>query len=228
MNKVLIIEDNRIIAEQMQFGLNKRGLKCYIADDFNNIIKEAHFVNPDIILMDLYLPVYDGYYWTQRLREYSTVPIIFVSSAEEKLNTVAAISTGADDFIEKPFDLDVLNSKIQSWLRRTYRFDQASSYRQFNGYHLDLTHDTVALGDAKMNLTAHETIILQTLFENQGQVVSKRILMTAFWNNDRFVDENALQAALVRLRRKVAAIKLDHFLITKKGDGYFLGDVQEN
>lgn len=223
LNKVLIVEDDKTIASQIQNGLRKRGLDCSKICDFENIIMESHSFGPDIILMDLYLPVYDGYYWTRKIREYSKVPIIFVSSAEEKMNTVAAINAGADDFIQKPFDLDILNIKIQSWLRRTYNFDQSKSNLHFRGYVLDLINSVVSLQESSVKLTSHELSILQELFLKQEQIVTKRELMTTLWNNNSFVDENALQVALTRLRKKLEKIGLDQFIITKKRKGYLLG-----
>ncbi|MDC6398384.1 response regulator transcription factor [Lactiplantibacillus pentosus] len=225
MDTILIVEDDDIVAELIKDGLSKRGLQAKTIKDFENITITVHLEKPSLILMDIYLPYRDGYYWTRKIREFSTTPIIFLSSAEEKLNTVAALNAGADDFISKPFDFEMLSVKVKSLLRRTYEFDQIESNLHFEGYTLNLVNSQLEFESQTIILTNHELVILRALFENAGHIVSKHTLMTALWNNDDFVDENALQVNLARLRKKIHVICLDQFIKTRRGQGYILGDI---
>ncbi|WP_290032890.1 response regulator transcription factor [Ligilactobacillus cholophilus] len=224
MNKVFIIEDDKEIVFQLSHALKKRGFQISYPQDFHNIMLNVMEFNPDIILMDIYLPESDGYYWTNKIRDFSTCPIIFISSAEKRINAVASLSAGADDYIEKPFDIDILIAKIKALLRRTYEFSNSNNELKFKSYTLNLVTSKVTLGNKDIILTTNEFIILKVLFENLNNIVSKEKIMHVLWNNENFIDNNALQVSITRLRKKLRGIKLDTYIKTFRGKGYALCD----
>lgn len=178
--------------------------------------------NPQLVLMDISLPFFNGYHWCSEIRKVSKVPIIFVSSASDNMNIVMAINMGGDDFIPKPFDLTVLVAKVQALLRRTYDFTSSSDVLEHKGILLNLSDATVTYKGEKVELTKNEYRILQVLFENNGKAVTRDSLMEKLWETDCFVDDNTLTVNITRLRKKIAGIGLDNLIITKKGIGYMV------
>ena len=178
--------------------------------------------DPQLVLLDIGLPFYNGYHWCSQIRRQSRVPIIFISSASDNMNIVMAMNMGADDFIAKPFDLDVLLAKVQALLRRTYDFGGASRLLQHRGAVLNLDDGSLSTGDGKLELTKNELRILQVLLENAGKTVSRETLMQRLWETDSFVDENTLTVNVARLRRKLESCGLAGFIVTKKGLGYMV------
>ncbi|HBA98083.1 MAG TPA: DNA-binding response regulator, partial [Lachnospiraceae bacterium] len=162
----------------------------------------------------------NGYYWCSEIRKISKVPVIFLSSAFDNMNIVMAMNMGADDFIAKPFDLDVLVAKVQAMLRRTYDFRGQTSLLEHNGVILNLEETTLVYNSQKIELTKNEYKILQVLMGNKGKVVSRDSLMEKLWESDSYVDENTLSVNINRLRKKLAGIGLIDFILTKKGTGY--------
>ena len=173
--------------------------------------------------MDIGLPFYNGYHWCTEIRRVSKVPVVFLSSAADNMNIVMAVSMGADDFIAKPFDLDVLTVKIQAIIRRCYDFGANNSVLEHNGAMLNISDATITYGDKKLELTKNELKILQTLFDNKERIVSRSLLMEKLWESDAYVDENTLSVNVNRLRKKLDSIGLESFIVTKKGLGYRLG-----
>lgn len=222
MEKIFIVEDDREIVTQLEHALRKRGFDARGVKEFNSVMLEFSEYNPQIVLMDLYLPIYDGYYWTSKIRTASTCPIIFISSAETRTNAITSMNTGADDYIEKPFDIDILIAKIRALLRRSYDFTSMANTLSFGLYKLDLINSQITIDDKKVDLTAHEFVLMKKLFENQNHTVTKSELMQALWNTDNFVDDNALQVSMGRLRKKLAEIYLDRNIHTHRGKGYIL------
>ena len=178
---------------------------------------------PHLVLMDIKLPFYNGYHWCSELRKISKVPVIFLSSAADNMNIVMAVNMGGDDFIAKPFDLDVLTVKIQAMLRRSYDFVSQSVVLEHRGAMLNLTEAVLVYGSEKLELTKNELRILQVLMENKEKVVARDTLMTKLWESDSYVDENTLSVNVGRLRKKLERIGLTDYIITKKGIGYRLG-----
>lgn len=222
MFKILIVEDDRGIAEGIQSLLEQWGMEARQVQDFRNITGEFETYQPHLILLDIKLPSYDGYYWCGQLRQRTAAPIIFISSAADNMNIVMAMNMGGDDFIAKPFDLNVLTAKLQAILRRTYDFGSTEQVLECRGAVLNTSDASLTYQGEKLELTKNEYRILQTLYENLGKVVSRDTLMQRLWETDCFVDENTLTVNVTRLRRKLDGIGLQNFIVTRKGMGYLL------
>lgn len=220
MYKIYIVEDDEIIARTIKKHLEGWDYEVRCTENFSQIMKEFTGFEPHLVLMDVKLPFYNGYYWCSEIRKVSKVPVIFVSSAADNMNIVMAVNMGGDDFIAKPFDMDVLTVKIQAMIRRSYDFIGQSSVLEHKGAMLNLTEATLVYQKEKIELTRNELKILQVLMENKDKVVSRDVIMTKLWEDDSYVDENTLSVNINRLRRKLEAIGLEEFIVTKKGIGY--------
>ena len=222
MYRIFIIEDDEIIANLLKKNLCSWGYDVSCAQDFSNIIQEFARLDPQLVLLDLKLPFYNGFHWCEEIRRISQVPIIFISSAADNMNMVMAMSRGADDFIAKPFDMDVLTAKIQAILRRTYSFGTPGNVLEYKGALLNPPRCTLTWNGHDIALTKNELRILEILLEHAGQTVSRDALMTRLWESDSFVDDNTLTVNITRLRRKLECEGLKNFIITKKGLGYMV------
>ncbi len=223
MYRIFVVEDDEIIARSVRCHLESWDYKVACAQDFSAVLAEFSAFAPQLVLMDIKLPFLNGYHWCAEIRKISTVPIIFLSSAADNMNIVMAVNMGADDFIAKPFDLDVLTVKVQAMLRRTYDFGGEGEVLSHQGVFLYPAEATVSYGEEKLELTKNELRILQTLMEHKEKVVSREHLMEKLWESDSFVDENTLSVNVNRLRKKLDGIGLENFIITKKGIGYRIG-----
>lgn len=223
MYRILIVEDDEIIARSMQEHLQAWNYEVYRIQDFSQVMAEFAAVQPQLVLMDITLPFFNGYHWCSEIRKVSQVPVVFLSSASDNMNIVMAVNMGADDFIAKPFDMDVLTVKIQALLRRSYDFAGTSSILEHKGVMLNITEATLTYQEEKIELTKNDLKILQVLMENKEKVVSRDTLMTKLWESDDYVDENTLSVNVNRLRKKLESIGIEEFIITKKGIGYRLG-----
>lgn len=220
--RILVIEDDAVIAEQVKNYLEKWGYEVFAIKDFQNVLKEFTEVNPHLVLMDIGLPFFNGHYWCRQIRQVSQVPVIFVSSAGDNMNIVMAVNMGGDDFVTKPFELEVLVAKIQAMLRRTYSFRGQTSVLEYKGIMLDLTDAAVWIEGKRQELTKNEFRILQLLLENAEQTVSREAIMKRLWDNDCFVDDNTLTVNMTRLRKKLEASGESEVIHTRKGLGYCL------
>lgn len=223
MYRIFIVEDDEVIARSMKKHLESWDYEVACVTDFSNVMTEFTQFAPQLVLMDIKLPFYNGYHWCSEIRKVSKVPVIFVSSAADNMNIVMAVNMGGDDFIAKPFDLDVLTVKIQALLRRTYDFTGQSTVMEHRGAFLNLSEATLVYGEEKLELTKNELKILQVLMGNKNKVVSRDTLMTKLWESDSYVDENTLSVNVGRLRKKLDGIGLSDFILTKKGIGYRIG-----
>lgn len=223
MYKIYMVEDDPIIAKTVKNHLESWDYEVTLVSDFSNVAAEAKACKPHLILMDIKLPACNGYYWCQEIRKDSKVPIIFLSSASDNMNIVMAVNMGGDDFVAKPFDLDVLTVKIQAMIRRSYDFLDTSDGLEYEGMVLSLGDATVTYNGNKTDLTRNELKILQTLLENKGKIVTRDMLMTKIWESDDYIDENTLSVNVNRLRKKLAEMGLNDLITTKKGMGYKLG-----
>lgn len=221
MYRILLVEDDSALAAEIAKLIENYGNEARVATDFRDVISEFDRVKPDLVLMDVKLPFRDGYYWTAKIREKSSVPIIFVSSASDSMNIVMAINMGGDDFIAKPFDPMVLNAKIQAVLRRAYSLSESAAL-QFHGASLNTNDGSVTYDGKTAELTKNELRILQTLLENRGKIISRNALMLRLWNSDCFVEENTLTVNVNRLRKKLAELGLCDVILTKHGSGYII------
>jgi len=223
MYRILIVEDDMGIASAMKKQIEMWDLEAHCVENFRNVLEEFSEFNPQLVLLDISLPFYNGYYWCAEIRKFSKVPIIFVSSASDNMNIVMAMNMGGDDFIAKPFDLNVLTAKIQAILRRTYDFGGQMTVLQHRGAILNTSDASLTYNGERIELTKNDYRILRTLMENKGKVVSRDTLMERLWETDSFVDENALTVNIARLRKKLEQAGLSEFIMTKKGMGYLIG-----
>lgn len=227
MYKILIVEDDAVIAEEVRRGLSKWGYEAQAIRDFSNVLTAFADFDPHLVLLDISLPFYNGYHWCQEIRRISKVPVIFLSSACENMNIIMAINMGGDDFVSKPFDMEVLSAKVQAILRRTYAFQPNAVLMEHKGAILNLSDGTLLFNGKKTELTRNEFRMLQLFFENKGKTVSRESIMKRLWESDCFIDDNTLTVNINRLRKKLEDAELPGFIHTKKGIGYLLGDDYE-
>ncbi len=220
--KIFIVEDDPVIASAVAEHIASWGCEPRIARNFQNIVQEFVEFDPQLVLLDVGLPFYNGYHWCSEIRRFSSVPIIFVSSASDNMNIVMAINMGADDFIAKPFDLNVLTAKVQAMLRRTYDLGGQTRLLQHRDAVLNTDDSTLTYHGERVELTKNEYRILQVLMEKKGKTVSRDVLMQRLWESDSFVDENTLSVNVARLRKKLDGAGLENFIATKKGMGYIV------
>lgn len=221
--RILIVEDDRSIAEAIVAHMAQWGLSAEMVTDFRAVMADFARVQPHLVLMDISLPFMSGYHWCSEIRKVSPVPVIFISSASENMNIIMAMNMGGDDFIAKPFDPGVLVAKVQALLRRTYDYGNAALLLEHNGAILNTGDSALMFNGQKIELTKNEFRILLTLMQNKGKVVSREKLMEALWQTDAFVDENTLTVNVGRLRKKLDAVGLKDFIATKIGMGYSVG-----
>ena len=222
MYKILIVEDDETIAGGPKTHLEKWNYQAECMTDFKDVMGKFVDFDPQLVLLDIVLPFFNGFHWCQEIRKISKVPIIFLSSANDNMNIVMAMNMGGDEFIEKPFDLNVVTAKVQAVLRRTYEFRGTADIMEWNGAILNLADATVLYQDQKQELTKNEFKILQMLLENTGKIVSRESIMTRLWDSNEFIDDNTLTVNVARLRKKMEQIGLGGKIITKKGIGYMV------
>ena len=222
MYKILIVEDDSVIAQALASHLSKWNYNTRCIEDFKNIIEEFDQYEPQLVLLDIMLPFFNGFHWCQEIRKVSEVPIIFLSSANDNMNIVMAMNMGGDEFIEKPFDLNVVTAKVQAILRRSYSFQGTVNVMEYHGAGLNLNDATLVNGEQKLELTKNEFRILQMLLENAGKIVSRDSIITRLWESDEFIDGNTLTVNIARLRKKLEQIGLEQMIRTKKGIGYMV------
>ena len=220
MYRVFIVEDDRAIASAVVRQLESWGMETRCAQDFRQVTAEFSTYDPHLVLMDVRLPFFNGYHWCQEIRRVSKAPIIFISSASDSMNVVMAMNMGADDFIAKPFDLNVLMAKIQALLRRSYDFADSAPRLEHRGAALHPGEYMLRFQGQEIPLTKNEHRILLTLMACPGRVVSREKLMEALWATDSFVDENTLSVNVNRLRKKLDGAGLKDFIATQFGVGY--------
>lgn len=222
MYRIYIIEDDSIIAGKIKEHMINWGFEARCASDFRNIMSEFAEYDPHMVLLDISLPFFNGYHWCEEIRRVSKVPVIFLSSASDNMNIIMAMSMGGDDFIAKPFDMNVLVAKVQAVLRRTYDFGGKTQVIEHRGALLNMSDASLVYNGEPVELTRNDYKILLTLMENRGSIVSRETLMEKLWETDCFVDENTLTVNIARLRKKLDAAGLTGFIATRKGIGYIV------
>lgn len=222
MYKILIIEDDMVIAKSIKNSLNQWSYEAEYITDFKEIVSQFLKFDPHLVLLDISLPFFNGYHWCSEIRKISKVPIIFISSMSESMNIIMAVNMGGDDFIAKPFDLNILVAKVQALLRRTYSFGGTMNVIEHNGVVLNLGDTTLEYKNSKIELTKNEFKIIQILLENVGKAISRDAIMTRLWESDSYIDDNTLTVNVTRLRKKLGDIGLEDFIKTKKGIGYMV------
>lgn len=222
MYKILIVEDDYSIANSIKDSLGAWAFEAKCVTNFRNVIEEFEAFTPQLVLLDISLPFYNGFHWCNELRRVSRVPIIFISSASDNMNIVMAMNMGADDFLAKPFDMNVLIAKVQALLRRSYDFCELVSVLEHKGARLNTADGSFSYNDVNIPLTKNESRILLVLMQNIGRTVSREKLMQALWESDSFVDDNTLTVNINRLRKKLSFMGLNEFISTKFGVGYII------
>ncbi len=222
MYRILLVEDDFALAEAMKKQIESWGNRVELVKEFNDVMKSFLEYQPQMVLLDIMLPFYNGYHWCSEIRKVSTVPVVFISSASDNMNIVMAINMGGDDFIAKPVDPMVLTAKVQAVLRRTYELVDITPFMEFHGAVLNLNDGSVEYGGKRIELTKNEFRILQTLLENKGKIVSRDLLMTKLWQDDCYVEENTLTVNVARLRKKLDEEDLTDVIVTKPGSGYII------
>lgn len=220
MYKILLVEDDETICRVLARQLEKWGYQVRCVTDFRCVLEDFTDFSPHLVLLDITLPFYNGYHWCEQLRRVSRTPILFVSSASDDRNQVMALSLGADDFLAKPFNLDVATAKIQAILRRTYAFGAEPNAECYGSVVLDVGEGKLTNGAFALELTRNETKILQMLLAARGAVVTREEIMRRLWDDESFVDDNTLTVNVTRLRRKLGGVELPALIATKKGVGY--------
>lgn len=222
MYKILLVEDDKALASAMKAQLESWGNEVAVVEDLRDVMTSFRDTAPQLVLLDIILPFFNGYHWCRQIRLVSNVPVVFISSASDNMNIVMAMSMGGDDFITKPVDPLVLTAKLQALLRRTYELTDRGPVLAFEGAFLDTDSGTIRCGDETIELTRNEQRILMTLLENRGHIVSRETLMMRLWQDDCYVEENTLTVNVARLRRRLEAAGLRDVIRTKPGSGYLV------
>ncbi|MDR0347628.1 MAG: response regulator transcription factor [Coriobacteriales bacterium] len=219
--RILIIEDDKVIQQELRSLLEAYQYEVIAADDFTRIVEFVGEQNPDLVLLDLNLPFYDGYHVCRELRKSSRIPIIIVTSRDTEMDELMSMNLGADHFVTKPYNTSILMAKIATLLERAYG-PLGTHILHFGDLSLDLGMGTAGFRGKTAELTKNEMRILQVLIENEGRITSRDEIMNALWQTDAFVDDNTLTVNINRLRKKLATIDADDFIRTKRGQGYLL------
>ncbi|GAA0351706.1 response regulator transcription factor GraR/ApsR [Alkalibacterium iburiense] len=222
MNRTIyIIEDDTLLLDALKDSLNQWSYEVRYPDDFSKVMDDFIALRPHLVIIDIQLPKYDGFHWCREIRSVSKVPIIFLSSRDHPMDMVMAMNLGADDYVQKPFNMDVLLAKIQANLRRTYTYEEVSSdVIEWNKAVIDLKNGSIYKEGKTVELTKNEFLILSVLVKSTNEIVSRHELMRMLWDDDQFINDNTLTANITRLRQKLSSIELDNGIVTKKGLGY--------
>ncbi|MCI9976089.1 response regulator transcription factor [Clostridioides difficile] len=224
MYRILLVEDDIDLSKEIALALDKWGFNVELINNFEAVLDEFIDKKPDVVLLDVNLPLYNGFYWCEKIRAISNVPIIFLSSRDSDMDLIMGINNGADDYITKPFSIDILVTKINGIIRRVYNYSDFSSIMYYDELIFDAGRGIIKhkYKDESLELTKNEIKILTLLLKNKNRVVSRESLMMTLWNNDEFVTDNALTVNMNRLRSKVKELGFDDFIKTKKGIGYII------
>lgn len=222
MYRILIVEDDRTIAKALASHLARWDYEVECVENFRNVVEKFAAFAPQLVLLDIVLPFFNGFHWCQEIRKVSKVPIVFLSSAGDNMNIVMAMNMGGDEFIEKPFDLNVVVAKVQAVLRRAYSFAGGGNILEYKGAILNLNDASISFQEKRLELTKNEFRIFQMLVENAGKIISRDLIITGLWESDEFIDDNTLTVNVSRLRRKLAYVGLGDVIRTKKGIGYMV------
>ena len=225
MFKLLLIEDDATLFAEIKDRLNQWSYEVHGITDFNRVMEEFAAVQPDLVIIDIQLPKYDGFHWCRLIRNHSHVPIVFLSSRDHPMDMVMSMQLGADDFIQKPFHFDVLVAKLQAILRRVYNYgSEPVRLKTWCGATVDYENNTVSHPAGTVELTKNEMFILKLLIEHKNQIVSRDAIINKLWDDQRFVSDNTLTVNVNRLRKRLDEIGLGRFIETKAGQGYLAAE----
>lgn len=221
--RILLIEDDQTLAKEIKQYCEKWGMEVLCATRFDQLLQEVETIKPKLILLDINLPFYDGFYWCEQIRKTSTVPVLFISSRDGNQDKIMAISTGGDDYIQKPFALDYLMAKIQAILRRTYEYQDHIQMQIADEVIYDFSKGQLLDKGQSVELTRMENKILSILLKNRGKIVSREELMMQIWCTDEFISDGSLTTSISRLKTKIKRdTGIEDLIITKKGQGYLI------
>lgn len=222
MAKIMIVEDDTTIRELLAEELEKWQFETFAGTDFARVFDDFQAEQPQLVLLDINLPVFDGYYWCQKIREISKVPIIFISSRSTNMDMIMAMNMGGDDFVTKPFSMDVLIAKINALLRRSYSYAESSEVMTHKGITLNIDNGTMEINHETIDLSKNEYRLLYLLMKKHGKILSREKLLRALWEDERFVDDNTLTVNINRLRKKIEQAGITGYIETKVGQGYIV------
>ncbi|MCM2676233.1 response regulator transcription factor [Shouchella plakortidis] len=218
---IFIIEDDSLLLDALREGLSQWSYEVSNPSDFSQVMEDFVEQQPHLVMIDIQLPKFDGFHWCREIRAVSKVPIIFLSSRDHPMDMVMAMNLGADDYVQKPFHMDVLLAKIQATLRRTYTYEEASSdVIEWNQAIIDLKKGGIYKDGKTIDLTKNEFFILSVLIKSNNEIISRHELMRMLWDDDQFINDNTLTANITRLRQKLLSLNLADGIVTKKGLGY--------
>jgi len=220
--KILIIEDEEKIREELKDFLKRYGYETKGITSFENVIEETLKAKADLILLDINLPYFDGYYICREIRKVSNVPIIIVTSRDSDMDELMSINLGADDFITKPYNTQILLARIASLLRRTSQSYENNDILEYKGLIYDIHKSEVSFENNKIELSKNENKILYMLIKNKERIVSRNDIIESLWDSDEFIDDNTLTVNINRLRKKLEEIGALDYLQTKRGQGYMI------
>ncbi|GAA0704948.1 response regulator transcription factor [Paraclostridium ghonii] len=222
MVDIFIVEDDKALSREIKMCLSKWGYNTHEVKNLDNITEEVISVNPKLVLMDINLPFYDGFYWCNQIRNILKVPIIFISSRDNDMDIVMSINMGADDYIVKPFSTQVLVAKVQAILRRTYSYNNLlkSDIIKYKDVTLNVLESKIYFKDNSVELSKNEFKIINILMNNQGNIVNRDTIIEELWDSEEFISENTLTVNINRLRKTLENVGLKDFIVTKKGQGY--------
>ncbi|WP_020154347.1 response regulator transcription factor [Caldibacillus debilis] len=228
MFKILLIEDDATLFQEIKERLSQWSYDVRGIRDFGRVMEEFSEIKPDLVIIDIQLPKFDGFYWCRMIRSHSNVPILFLSSRDHPAEMVMSMQLGADDYIQKPFHFDVLIAKIQAILRRAYNYSaEPGGLRTWRGAAVDFAKNTVTNQKGTVELTKNEMLILKHLLERKNQIVSRTELIKSLWNDERFVSDNTLTVNVNRLRKRLDELGLGAYIETKVGQGYMATEEAE-
>lgn len=221
MYKITIVEDDENIRLELKDFFEKFGYECFLVQNFENVLKEILMSEAQLILLDINLPVYDGFHICREIRKNSNIPIIFITSRTSDVDELMGMHMGADDFVSKPFNTQILLARIESLIKRTYESNK-SNILEYNGIKFDPSQDTVSYGEKTVELTKNENRIIKKLMDNKNKIISRDEIMDYLWQSNEFIDDNTLTVNMNRLRNKLKSIGLVDIIHTKRGRGYIL------
>lgn len=228
MFKIMLIEDDDSLFSEIKERLSQWSYDVYGVQDFGKVMQEYSAIQPQLVIIDIQLPQYDGFHWCRMIRAHSNVPIIFLSSRDHPTDMVMSMHLGADDFIQKPFHFDVLIAKIQATLRRVYNYNtERIELRTWRGATIEYVKNTLTYDNESVLLTKNEMFILKVLVEHKNQIVTREDLIRSLWDHEHFVSDNTLTVNVNRLRKKLEPLDLDGYIETKVGQGYMATEEAE-
>ena len=223
MSKIFIVEDDLTLFNELKERFEEWDYHVFGVEDFGNVINDFISLEPDLVIIDITLPKYDGFYWCRRVRDISSLPIIFLSSRDHPTDMVMSMQMGSDDYIQKPFNFDVLIAKVQALLRRAYQYqNQEIDVVRFRDAVFDFKKLTITKDECEIDLTKNESFILSILVHEREQAVSREVLIEQLWDDSKFISDNTLTVNVNRIRKKLEEIGLENAIVTKTGIGYMI------